>query len=64
MVHGTITESTLKKSLLDRNISLEDPVSKIMEPPLPSVPADPLPLHAYSTHLAESHRIFEQAGWL
>ena len=29
-----------------------------------SVPADPLPLHAYSTHLAESHRIFEQAGWL
>ena len=29
-----------------------------------SVPADPLPLHAYSTHLAESHRIFEEAGWL
>ena len=40
VVHGTITESTLMKSLLDRKISLEDPVTKIMEPPLPSVPAD------------------------
>lgn len=28
-----------------------------------SVKADPLPLHAYSTHLAASQRIFEQAGW-
>lgn len=39
-VHGTVLESTLMKSLLDGKVSPDDPVSTIMDPPLPRVASD------------------------